>query len=196
MASLGVRIVCDNLLRLSFGPSGFSIDVAVPDPVMIGGVFLTGGQFLTPFIAAIIVALYLLFLFRTSYGQQMRALIDNEELLLLNGIDTKRVKLLAFGCGSALLPVAMSLYVMSGAGVGPGVGVPAVLIGAMAMFLGGVDTIAGAALAGLLLGVVESLAAFVLPTEWQTAVTYALALVFLMLRPTGLFGRSLPRSSL
>ena len=84
----------------------------------------------------------------------------------------------------------------SGSGIGPDVGVNAVLIGAMAMFLGGVDTIAGAALAGLLLGIVESLSAYFLPTEWQTAVTYALALLYLMVRPTGLFGRTLPRASL
>jgi branched-chain amino acid transport system permease protein len=195
MASLGVMIVVDNLLLLWFGPSGFSIDVTVPDPVIIGGIFLTGGQALTPLIAAIVVAAYFYFLYRTVRGQQLRALIDNEELLLLNGVYTDGVKRLAFACGSGLLPIATALFVASGSGIAPNVGVSAVLIGAMAMFLGGVDTIAGAALAGLLLGIVESLSAYFFPTEWQTAVTYALALLFLMIRPTGLFGRSLPRAS-
>lgn len=195
MASLGVMIVVDNLLLLRFGPSGFSIDVAVPDPIVVGGIFLTGGQALTPLIAAAVVAIYFYFLFRTARGQQLRALIDNEELVLLNGIDTGRVKRMAFACGSALLPIATALFVASGSGIAPNVGVSAVLIGAMAMFLGGVDTIAGAGLAGLILGIVESLSAYFFPTEWQTAVTYALALIFLMIRPTGLFGRSLPRAS-
>jgi len=196
MASLGVMIISDNLLLLYFGPSGFSIDVAGPEPIIVGGVFLTGGQFLTPFVALVVVAIYIALLFKTTFGQHLRALIDNEELLLRNGIDTARVKLLAFASGSALLPIALALLVMSGAGISPNVGVSATLIGAMAMFLGGIDTIPGAALAGLLLGIVESLAAFLFATEWQTAVTYALALVFLMLRPTGLLGRSLPRASL
>ena len=196
MASLGVMIIVDNLLLLYFGPSGHSIDVPVPAPVIIGGVFLTGGQMLTPFIAAAIVAVYLGFPVQDDAGKRLRALIDNEELLLLNGVDTQRMKLVAFACGSALLPLAAGLFVASGAGIAPNVGVSAVLIGAMAMFFGGVDTIEGAAVAGLFFGIVESLAAYFLPTEWQTAVTYALALSFLMIRPTGLFGRSLPRSRL
>lgn len=195
MASLGVMIVSENLLQLYFGPSGFSVDVVVPAAFDYGGVFLTGGQYLSPLIAAVVVIVYLLFLFRTVYGQHLRAIIDNEELLLRNGIDTRRVKVLAFACGSLLLPVALALFVLAGAGIGPNVGISATLIGAMAMFLGGVDTIAGAALAGLLLGIVENLAAFFFPTEWQTAVTYSLALLFLMLRPTGLLGQSLARAS-
>lgn len=196
MASLGVMIIIDNLLLLYFGPSGHSLDVSVPDPVIIGGIFLTGGQLLTPIFAAIVAAVYLAFLFRSTLGKRLLALIDNEELLLLNGVDTRRIKVIAFACGSALLPIAAALFVASGAGIAPNVGVSAVLIGAMAMFFGGVDTIQGAAVAGLILGIVESLAAYALPTEWQTAVTYALALSFLMMRPTGLFGRSLPRTRL
>lgn len=196
MASLGVMIVCDNALLFYFGPSGFSVDVSVPEPLIVGEFFMTGGQMVAPFIAAAVVGVYMLFLFATTPGQQLRALIDNEELLLLNGIDTGRVKLLAFICGSALLPIANALFIANGTGIAPNVGVTAVLVGAMAMFLGGIDTIAGAALAGFILGIVESLAAYIFPTEWQTAVTYALALIFLMLRPTGLLGRSLPRASL
>jgi branched-chain amino acid transport system permease protein len=196
MASLGVMIVIDNLLVLSFGPTGYSLDVSVPESVIVGGVFMTGGQLLTPLIVAAIVAAYLLILFSSRWGQQLRALIDNEELLLLNGVDTQRIKLIAFACGSALLPAALALFVASGAGISPFGGVHAVLIGAMAMFFGGIDTIEGAAVAGLILGIIESLAAFFLPTEWQTAVTYALVLIFLMFRPTGLFGRALPRASL
>jgi branched-chain amino acid transport system permease protein len=158
-------------------------------------VFLTGGQFLAPLVAVVVVIGYLFFLFKTTYGQYLRAIIDNEELLLRNGVDTRRVKVLAFACGSLLLPIALALFVQAGAGIGPNVGVSATLIGAMAMFLGGIDRIAGAALAGLLLGIVENLAAFFFPTEWQTAVTYALALLFLMVRPTGLLGQSLSRVS-
>jgi branched-chain amino acid transport system permease protein len=196
MASLGIMIISDNLLVLAFGPTGYSIDVPVPEPVIIGGVFLTGGQIVAPIAAAVLVAAYLSFLFISKSGRQLRALIDNEELMLLNGIDTARLKLLAFAAGSLLLPAAAALFIASGSGISPYIGIPAVLTGAMAMFFGGVDSIEGSALAGFLIGIVESLAAFILPTEWQTAITYALVLLFLMLRPTGLFGRSLPRATL
>ncbi|MGF7161011.1 branched-chain amino acid transport system permease protein [Rhodoligotrophos appendicifer] len=196
MASLGVMIVCDNLLVLAFGPTGYSITVPVPEPMIIGGIFLTGGQLVAPIAAAIVVAAYLAFLFLSTSGRRLRALIDNEELLLLNGIDTARLKLVAFGAGSLLLPAAAALFIASGSGISPYIGIPAVLTGAMAMFFGGIDSIAGSALAGFLIGIIESLAAYILPTEWQTALTYAVVLLFLMVRPTGLFGRSLPRATL
>lgn len=196
MASLGAMIVTDNLLVLGFGPTGYSIDVLMPEPLSLGPVLITGGQLVAPLLSAVLVAAYLLFLFRSVHGERMRALIDNEELLLLNGVDTARLKVVAFAIGSALLPCAAALFIASGAGISPYIGIQAVLTGAMAMFLGGVDRIEGAAAAGLVLGLLESFAAFVLPTEWQTAVTYAIVLVFLMVRPTGLFGRSLPKTTL
>ena len=196
MASLGVMVVADNLVVMGFGPTGYSIDVAVPQALSFGPVLLTGGQMLAPLVAGLLVLLYLAFLFRSVNGRRMRALIDNEELLLLNGVDTGRLKLIAFGIGSALLPCAAALSIVSGSGISPYFGIQAVLTGAMAMFFGGVDSIEGSAVAGLALGIIESLAAFLLPTEWQTAVTYALVLIFLMVRPTGLFGRSLPKTTL
>jgi branched-chain amino acid transport system permease protein len=196
MASLGAMVIADNLIVLGFGPTGYSIDVAVPDTVSFGSLLITGGQMVAPLTALVIVGLYMWFLFRSVNGRRMRALIDNEELLLLNGVDTGRLKMLAFAIGSALLPCAAALSIVSGSGISPYFGIQAVLTGAMAMFFGGVDSIEGAAVAGLALGIIESLAAFILPTEWQTAVTYALVLVFLMVRPTGLFGRSLPKTSL
>ncbi|MCX7282240.1 MAG: branched-chain amino acid ABC transporter permease [Alphaproteobacteria bacterium] len=196
MASLGAMVIADNLIVLGFGPTGYSIDVAVPDTVSFGSLLITGGQMVAPLTALVIVGLYMWFLFRSVNGRRMRALIDNEELLLLNGVDTGRLQMLAFAIGSALLPCAAALSIVSGSGISPYFGIQAVLTGAMAMFFGGVDSIEGAAVAGLALGIIESLAAFILPTEWQTAVTYALVLVFLMVRPTGLFGRSLPKTSL
>jgi branched-chain amino acid transport system permease protein len=196
MASLGAMVIADNLIVLGFGPTGYSIDVAVPDTVSFGSLLITGGQMVAPLTALVIVGLYMWFLFRSVNGRRMRALIDNEELLLLNGVDTGRLKMLAFAIGSALLPCAAALSIVSGSGISPYFGIQAVLTGAMAMFFGGVDSIEGAAVAGLALGIIESLAAFILPTEWQTAVTYALVRVFLMVRPTGLFGRSLPKTSL
>jgi branched-chain amino acid transport system permease protein len=196
MASLGVMVIAENLIVLGFGPTGYSIDVAVPDTMSFGAVLITGGQLVAPLTALAVVGLYLWFLFRSVNGRRMRALIDNEELLLLNGVDTGRLKMLAFAIGSALLPCAAGLSIVSGSGISPYFGIQAVLTGAMAMFFGGVDSIEGAALAGLALGIIESLVAFILPTEWQTAVTYTIVLLFLMVRPTGLFGRTLPKTSL
>lgn len=196
MASLGFMVIVENLLVLAFGPTGHSVDVPQPAPLLLGAIFIGGGQLLAVPIALAVAAGFVAFLFRSETGRLIRALVSNEELLLLNGVDVRRLKLLGFALGSALLPIAAALFLAGGTGITPYMGIPAVLTGAMAMFFGGVDSIEGAAVAGLLMGVIESLAAWLLPTEWQIAVTYAVILVFLMLRPTGLFGRALPQQTL
>ena len=128
---------------------------------------------------------------RSRFGRRVRALIDDDELLTLQGVDARRLKRLAFCLGSAVLAFPAALMMMSGAGVTPFMGIDAVLTGAMAVFLGGVGSLLGAALAGFLIGLVENLSTFVLPTEWQTAATYTLLLAFLVVRPTGILGRAL-----
>jgi branched-chain amino acid transport system permease protein len=137
---------------------------------------------------------FLWFLRRTVTGQQLRALVVDEELLRLQGVETERLKLLAFAIGSAMLAVPAALLMSSGAGVSPYIGTGAVLTGAMALFLGGVDSFAGAALGGFIIGVVENVSVWLVATEWQTAITYALLLLFLMIRPTGLLGGGLRQS--
>ena len=196
MASLGVMVIIENGLALIFGPSGYSLNISLPEPVIIAGVFIGGGQLIAIPSAIAIASLYVLYIRRSRGGRLLRALISSPELLSLNGYDSDRMKLFAFALGSALLPIAALLLLAGNAGISPYMGVAAVLSGAMAMFFGGVDRIEGAALAGLLMGVIESLAAFLFPTEWQTAIAYGLILAFLMVRPAGLMGRATAQSSL
>jgi branched-chain amino acid transport system permease protein len=195
MGSLGLMVVIENLLALVFGPSGFSLALELPPPLLVAGVVVSPAQLWAPLVALAVTLVFLAFLSRTVLGQQFRALVVDEELLRLNGVETERLKLWAFAIGSAMLAVPAALLMASGAGVSPYIGIPAVLTGAMALFLGGVDSFAGAALGGLAIGVVENVSVWLIPTEWQTAITYALLLLFLMLRPTGLMGRRLRQSA-
>jgi branched-chain amino acid transport system permease protein len=195
MASLGAMVVVENVLVLVFGPTGYSLTIPLPEPLILGGVFIGGGQLVAIPAGIAIAALYVLLIRTTRIGRLLRALVSSPDLVELNGFEAARLKLLGFVLGSALLPLAALLLLAGNAGVSPYMGIPAVLTGAMAMFFGGVDRIEGAAPAGLLMGVIEGLVAFVFPTEWQTACTYFVILVFLMLRPTGLLGRSLPQAS-
>lgn len=195
MASLGFMIIVENVLVLVFGPTSYSLTLPLPEPMIVAGVFLGGAQLVAIPVALAVAGLYVLFLRRTGQGRLIRALVSSPELVVLNGHDAERLKLAAFAAGSVLLPLAALLLLAGNAGISPYMGVPAVLTGAMAMFFGGVDRIEGAAPAGVAMGLMENLAAFFLPTEWQTAVAYGAILLFLMWRPTGLMGRSLPQTS-
>lgn len=196
MGSLGLMVVVENLLAYGFGPSGYSLSVAGPPPLFIAGLVLSPAQLWAPPVALVVVIAFLLFLTRTTTGLRFRALVVDEELLTLQGVETERLKLYAFGIGSAILAVPAALLMLSGAGVSPYIGIAAVLTGAMALFLGGMDSFAGAALGGFVIGVVENVSVWLIPTEWQTALTYALLLLFLLFRPTGLMGRRLRQTTL
>jgi branched-chain amino acid transport system permease protein len=196
MGSLGLMVVVENVLALVFGPSGYSLDLGVVPVVPFLGLRASVVQLVAPGVALAAVGAVAAFLYRSAAGRRLRALVNDPELLTLNGVETRRLELVAFAIGSALLVLPATLLMASSSGVSPFVGVAAVLTGAMAMFLGGVDSYLGAALGGFVIGVVENLSVWLLPTEWQSAVTYALLLCFLLVRPTGLLGRALPQSSL
>lgn len=195
MGSLGLFVVIENGLDLAFGPSGRSLDFQMPPPFFVGGVIVSPPQIAAPLISLAIILGYGWLLFRTRFGRDLRACITNAELLEINGVSTRRLRTLAFALGSALLPVAATLLLIGGSGVSPTIGITAVLTGAMAMFLGGVDAPLGAAAAGFLIGILENLSVFAVPTEWQVAVTYGLLLLLIMARPTGLFGRAVAKAS-
>jgi branched-chain amino acid transport system permease protein len=196
MASLGLTIVVENLLALLFGPSGQSLSVDLGPPTIAGGLVIAPAQLLAPAVAATVVVAVSIGVLRSGYGRVVRALVADEELLNLQGIATAPLKRSVFALASAILPIPAMLLMLSGSGVSPFIGIPAVLTGAMALFLGGIDSLVGAAAAGLLIGLVENLSVMFLPTAWQTALTYSLLLVVIMVRPTGLFGRRLRQTSL
>ena len=196
MASLGLFVVIENAVDLVFGPSGLSLRIGMPAPWFVGGVVIMPYQIVSPLVALVAVAACAALLYRTGFGREFRATITNDELLEINGISTVRIKTLAFALGSALLPVAGWLLMAGGSGVSPTIGITAVLTGAMAMFLGGVDSPLGGAIAGFLIGIVENVCVYFIPTEWQVAVTYGILVAFIMVRPTGLFGRTVQKAAI
>ncbi len=196
MGSLGVTGIVENLLALAFGPTGYSLPGESAPPFFMDGLVVSVAQCVAPAIMLAAVVATLLILTRTAIGRSLRGLMGDAELLGLQGIETVRLKRMAFAAGSALLALPAVLLLMSGAGVTPFVGIDAVLTGAMSVFLGGAGSLVGAAAGGFLIGLIENLAAFFVPTEWQVPVTYALLLAFLLLRPTGLLGRGLARSTI
>lgn len=195
IASLGLTIIIENILALTFGPSQKTLLVDTGAPLIVGGVVISTAQMIAPVIALIMVAAMMLALKRTKVGRSVQALIVDEELLTLQGIATRPIRRACVVLGSALLPIPAALLMLSGTGVSPYIGMPVTLIGAMALFLGGINSLIGAAIGGLLIGFVENIVLFVVPSAWQAAVTYSLFFVLIVIRPTGLFGRRLIQTS-
>jgi len=138
---------------------------------------------------AILVALYL-FLKKTRTGREMRATSQNRKGAMLVGINVERMDILSFGIGCALAAAAGTLWVVSGQVFNPYMGsTPAVKAFAI-IILGGLGSIPGAIIGGLLYGIAENGAAYFLGGVWKDAISFIILIIVLIIRPTGLFGES------
>ena len=139
------------------------------------------------FTVAILIALFL-FLRKTRIGMEMRATSQNRKGAMLVGINVERIDVISFGIGCALAAAAGTLWVVSGQVFNPYMGsIPAVKAFAI-IILGGLGSIPGAIIGGLLMGLAENGAAFLLGGIWKDAISFVILIVVLVVRPTGLFG--------
>jgi len=137
----------------------------------------------------IVVALHL-FLQRTKVGKAMRAMADNPTLARLSGIDTERVILWTWVIGGGLAALA-GLFLAMDTRLQPEMGWFLLLACFAAAILGGVGKPMGAIAGGYIIGIMMELSTLVLPTEYSPVVPFAILVVLLLFRPTGLFaGRS------
>jgi branched-chain amino acid transport system permease protein len=137
--------------------------------------------------AAILCGLYV-FLRKTKTGREMRATSQNRKGAMLVGINVERMDILSFGIGCALAAAAGTLWVVSGQVFNPYMGsIPAVKAFAI-IILGGLGSIPGAIIGGLIYGIAENGAAYFLGGVWKDAISFIILIVVLVLKPTGLFG--------
>ena len=139
--------------------------------------------------AGILCGLFL-FLKKTKTGREMRATSQNRKGAMLVGINVERMDILSFGIGCALAAAAGTLWVVSGQVFNPYMGsIPAVKAFAI-IILGGLGSIPGAIIGGLIYGIAENGAAYFLGGVWKDAISFIILIIVLVIRPTGLFGES------
>lgn len=190
IASFGVAIIVQNLIGMAFGRSFVTVTTPLSRSIEIGP-----GVFAAPLAGIAIVGAMVffggmhLFLTRTHNGIALRALSENPELVRAYGLSPRRLSTLAFALGS-LLAVPAAIITVSTSGLNPGIGSHVMLISLAATIVGGVGSLRGAACAGLLLGLAENLALWKLEPQWSEAVTFIVLFLFIVLRPSGFFGRT------
>jgi branched-chain amino acid transport system permease protein len=137
----------------------------------------------------ILAALYV-FLKRTSLGRAVRATSQNRKAAMLMGINVERMDMLSFGIGAGLAGAAGTLWVVSGQVFNPYMGsVPAIKAFAI-VIIGGLGSIPGAIIGGLVLGIAENFTIFTIGGAWKDAIAFIILIFVLVIRPTGLFGES------
>jgi len=191
MATVALGVVLENVVLFTFGkdPRGMPSGALTTSSVAIGGVKIQALQLLIP-VVGLALALGLHFLFRNSrYGKALLAVMQNPDAARLMGIDTSRVITFSFAlsgflAGVAGIMVAPLFTISSTMGTLFGIKAFAVAI------LGGIGNAWGVVFAGLIYGLVEALITSLLGSTYTQIVTFTLVIVALVVRPSGLFGRS------
>jgi branched-chain amino acid transport system permease protein len=196
IASLGLLILVENTLAILFTPDPLRMDIGVlQTSIRLGPVFLTYLHVATVALAVIGYGALMLFLKRTRWGQAIRAVSSSPAMARTIGIDLGRVHLLTYAIGSAISAPAGILVAMD-VGVEPYRGTTFVLLASVGVIMGGIGSIGGALLGGLSLGLIENLGVWKIASEWQSALSFGVFLVFILVRPRGLFGRKVQSAEL
>lgn len=193
LATLGLALVISNVLFLIFGAEPKSIYVPYATrTVTLGGVRLPVAQLTAGAITLVVIVALWLLLTRTEFGRAVRATAQNRLGAELVGINTPRIHALVFGLGMALAMCAGVILAPLLFAV-PTVGSSYTLKAFVVTVLGGLGSVPGAIGGGLLLGVVEFMGASYLSSGYRDAYGLFAFLIVLLLRPEGLFGRSVKR---
>ncbi len=188
VASFGIAVVAENVIIILFGASFVSISTPLTRVSDIGGGIVVSYLGMFSVLAAALLFVFLnWFLDRTDVGVALRALSENPDLVRGFGLNPRKLSQYAFAIGSLLVAPA-ALVATCVTGLTPTAGHRVVLISIAASIIGGIGSLRGAGLGGLILGLAESLAVWKLSTGWSEAVAFIILFAFILARPSGLFG--------
>jgi branched-chain amino acid transport system permease protein len=187
IASLGAYIVLANLIALVAGNDTKVLRFQIESTHSLGGAHLTGIQ-LTQLVVGLIISLALfLTLSKSLAGKYWRAIADNQTLGAVLGFDVSRIRWTVFAVGSALAGLAGFLLALD-VGMNPHIGMQAVITAAVICILGGLGVFMAPVVGGVLLGLLQSAVVWYTSAAWENAVTFGVLILFLVLRPQGVFG--------
>ncbi|WP_284944521.1 branched-chain amino acid ABC transporter permease [Acidisoma cladoniae] len=190
MASFGAALALRNLLEFVFtsNPHYYTSNLQIALRLG-GGMRATPDQLLCLGVAAVLSLSVHLLLTRTAAGRSMRAVSENPALAGVVGIDVRGVVRTVWILGAGLACVA---GIMAGliVQIRPEMGLDLLLPLFAAAILGGIGSVPGAMLAGLIVGLAEAVTVQLVGAEWRSAVAFVILVFILLLRPQGLFGRA------
>lgn len=185
ISSLGAFLVVGQIVVLLWGSDAQVLRTGVDVVYQVAGLRATAGQLISLAVAGSVLAGVFVWLRRTDVGLQFRAMTSNPSLLATLGRNIRSLRWVVFGLSGALAAVA-ALAAARDVGFDHNVGMHTVLVGIAATIVGGRGSFLGAAVAGLLLGVLRAQVVWHFSARWEEATTFVLLAVFLLLAPGGL----------
>ena len=190
ITAIGVSYLLQNLSLLIFKatPIPFGSIIKFPS-VSIGGINISGVTIVTFIVTIISMVALTLFINNTKQGRAMRAVSEDKGAAALMGINVNRTISQTFAIGSALAAVAGILYIAQYESLQPTLGALPGIKAFVAAVLGGIGSIPGAILGGLVLGIIESLSKAYISTQLADAIVFGVMVIVLLVKPSGLLGK-------
>jgi branched-chain amino acid transport system permease protein len=190
ITAIGVSLLLENGGQVVFGadPKFFPELFKKRNIDLFGGASINSADIIVLVIALVLMIGLQLVIFRTKTGRAMRAVSFNLQSAKLMGINTDRIIMFTFALGSALAAAAGVLVAIRIPRIDPLMGILVGLKAFVAAVLGGIGNIPGAVLGGLLIGITETMVVGYLSPTYKDAVAFAILILILLFRPSGLLG--------
>lgn len=192
ITAIGISYFLQSLALLTFGSTQKSFPSVINiKPLNIGELVIRGESIATLIIGFIVMVLLTIFIQKTKIGKAMRAVSEDKEAAELMGISVNKTITITFAIGSALAGVAGIFFGSTYGFIGPYTGSMPGIKAFVAAVFGGIGSIPGAMIGGILLGVLENLSKAYISTELSDAIVFGVLIFVLVLKPTGLLGKKI-----
>lgn len=194
ITAIGVSYLLQNAALLIFGSDtkSFTSVITLPAVTLFNGALHISGETIATIAISIVLMIGLtLFINKTKPGRAMRAVSEDRGAAQLMGINVNATITLTFAIGSALAAVAGALLCSAYPALSPTTGAMPGIKAFTAAVFGGIGSIPGAMLGGVLLGVIENLSKGYISTQLSDAIVFAVLILVLLIKPTGLLGKKI-----
>jgi branched-chain amino acid transport system permease protein len=187
LATFGLSIVLLNMISIAYGTTPRQIQSPFNGVIHVGNVFITQQKILIVLLGIVIILLLNLFIKHSHIGKLMRAVAQNSMGAKVSGINIKKIYSFTFILGVTLASLA-GIMIGPTTYVTPTMGTSVMLKGFVIVILGGLGSVPGAIMGGLLLGIVETGASSLVGNSWKEIIGYIILILVLLIRPQGIFG--------
>lgn len=190
ITAIGVSYLLQSVAQLIYGSKSQSVTLFAFNAIKIGDTQISSAAVITLFVGALLMVCLTLFIKKTKTGRAMLAVSEDRGAAQLMGINVNRIITITFAIGSALAAFASTFYLMQISSVSPTLGSLPGIKAFTAAVIGGIGSIPGAMIGGVLLGLIEKICLSIPSVApYTTAIEFALLILILMVKPTGILGK-------
>ena len=190
ITAIGVSYMLQSVAQLIFGSQSRPVTIFQSQPIVIFGATVSSSSVITLLVAASIMVALALFVSKTKTGRAMLAVSEDRGAAGLMGINVNRIIMVTFAIGSALAACASIFYLLYIPSVNPTLGSLPGIKSFTAAVIGGIGSIPGAMIGGILLGVIEKICLSIPAlASYTTSIEFATLILILLVKPNGFLGK-------